>query len=83
MTTTTTPTPSTVPELLDEPSAGRLCGMSGRTLRRLSNAGDAPAPVKVGRLVRWSRTALMAWIARGCPKACDAGGSELTTHQPR
>jgi excisionase family DNA binding protein len=60
-------TSETVAELLDVASVAELCGCSSRTVRRLSDAGKMPRPVKLGSLVRWRRSELQAWIDAGCP----------------
>jgi len=39
---------------------------SPRTVYRLSDSGEMPRPVKVGRLVRWRRKDLEDWIADDC-----------------
>ena len=44
-----------------------LLGCSTRHVRRLSDAGKMPRPVKLGALVRWSKAAIEDWIARSCP----------------
>ncbi|MBX3354866.1 MAG: helix-turn-helix domain-containing protein [Phycisphaeraceae bacterium] len=47
---------------------------SPRHVRRMSERGAMPAPVKVGRLVRWDRDAIERWVASGCPalaRHCD------------
>jgi excisionase family DNA binding protein len=38
-----------------------------RHVYRLADAGRMPAPVQIGRLVRWQRAAVESWIAAGCP----------------
>jgi excisionase family DNA binding protein len=53
-------------ELLDARAAAALLGCSARHLKRLADAGDAPPPRKLGRLVRWARRDLESWIAAGC-----------------
>lgn len=68
--------PPPVAELLDERAAAAMLSVSPRHFRRLTDAGDAPAPLKLGRLSRWSRAALIAWIAAGCPKTA-AGSAAL------
>jgi hypothetical protein len=40
---------------------------SPRHLRRLVDAGRAPAPVRLGALVRFNATVAAKWIADGCP----------------
>jgi excisionase family DNA binding protein len=40
---------------------------SPRTVHRLVDAGRAPAPCRLGALVRWSSDAIETWIAAGCP----------------
>lgn len=55
------------PELLTAEGVGLLLSCSPRTVRRLADSGRIPAPVRLGRLVRWSRQGLVDWIAEGCP----------------
>ena len=86
--------PATVPTvvllldavLVGDNAAGRICGVSGRTWRRMTAAGETPSPVRLGRLRRWSVEELRAWAASGCPsrerwqamksalEPCQAGG---------
>jgi predicted DNA-binding transcriptional regulator AlpA len=54
------------PELLDRDAAGKLCSCSARHLERLVAEGLAPSPVRLGGLVRWVRSSLVAWIKNGC-----------------
>lgn len=56
------------PELLDVRAvAALLGGCSVRHVYRLADAGKMPRPVKLGSLIRWSRSDLQAWIDSGCP----------------
>jgi len=43
-----------------------LC--SPRHVWRMHDAGDLPAAVRIGRLVRWPRTLIDRWVSDGCPK---------------
>ena len=43
--------------------------ISARHLRRLSDAGRVPRPVRIGRAVRWRSAEIRAWISAGCPDA--------------
>lgn len=54
-------------ELLTAKEASAMCGMSKSTFIRLSKDGKAPAGIKLGRLRRWRKKEIMAWIAAGCP----------------
>lgn len=54
-------------ELLDARAVAALCGCSARHVMRLADAGDMPAPHKLGRLLRWHRPTILAWCAAGCP----------------
>lgn len=58
-------TPATAPEavLLDEPAVGRMLGCCAKTVHRRR----VPGRVKVGRLTRYVRAEVEAWIAAGCP----------------
>jgi excisionase family DNA binding protein len=44
-----------------------MMSCSERSVWRLSDAGKMPAPVRIGRLVRWPRNKLQQWIDDGCP----------------
>ncbi len=56
--------------LLDAAGAARLCGVSRTTWFAMVAAGRVPpAALRHGRVVRWSRDELAAWIAAGCPAA--------------
>lgn len=53
-----------------------LLSCSTRHVRRLTDAGCMPGPVRLGRLLRWRDrtgdpvTGLRDWLAAGCPR-CD------------
>lgn len=49
--------------LVDIKGAATALGVSPRSLRRLVARGSAPAPVRLGRLVRWRVADLERWIA--------------------
>ncbi len=68
MLASTKSTPETVAELLDVASVAEMCGCSARTVRRLSDAGRMPRPIRLGSLIRWRRADLEAWISAGCPR---------------
>lgn len=55
--------------LLDVRGVAVMVGCSSRSIYRLSDGGRMPRPVKIGRLIRWRRSDVEAWIAAGCP-AC-------------
>jgi excisionase family DNA binding protein len=55
------------PELLTVKAAAAVLGVSTRHLLRLRDMGDVPAPLKIGRSVRWRRAELHAWFNAGCP----------------
>jgi len=59
-------------QLLDVQAVAALLGCSTRHVYRLSDAGRMPRPVKLGALVRWSKSAIEEWIADGCP-SCRKG----------
>jgi len=58
---------------MDEKGAALLLCISSRSLRRAVARGEAPPPVKVGRLTRWRVADLEAWIAAKPAK----GGQEV------
>lgn len=53
----------------------RLLNCSRRHVYRLVQDQRMPAPVKVGRLNRWSRQTVERWICDGCPPAKTGGRS--------
>jgi len=53
--------------LLDVVAVAGLLGISERGVWRFRDAGRMPAPVTLGRLIRWRQADLTAWIAAGCP----------------
>jgi len=61
-------------KLLDVQAVAEMLGCSTRHIYRLSDAGRMPAPVKLGALVRWSKSAIEEWVAAGCPACRKAGG---------
>lgn len=62
-------------KLLDVQAVAALLGCSPRHVYRLSDAGRMPAPVKLGALVRWQKTAVEDWITAGCPSCRGRAGS--------
>lgn len=58
--------PSDLVALLDVGEVSRWLGCSARHVYRLADAGRMPAPVKLGALVRWNRSAIESWIEGGC-----------------
>jgi excisionase family DNA binding protein len=72
---TTSPTKGRA--LLDVGQLAEMLGVSKRHVHRLADAGKCPAPVRLGRCARWPRSAVEAWIARGCPsRRTSAGGDQ-------
>ena len=58
--------------LLDVRAVAELLGCSTRHVYRLSDAGRMPAPLRLGSLVRWSKSSIEQWIEAGCP-SCRRG----------
>ena len=76
MTTALTPSPESSAKLLDVQGVAELLNCSARHVYRLSDAGQMPAPVRLGSLVRWPRSAIETWIADGCPQ-CQKGAKHV------
>ena len=53
--------------LVDSKQAARLLRVSERTLWRMWNEAQMPAPIRIGRATRWSYDELREWVAAGCP----------------
>lgn len=63
-------TPAEAASLLcDDNECARLLDCSKRFWHGLVAKGEAPPPIRLGRLVRWSREVITAWIKSGCPDA--------------
>jgi predicted DNA-binding transcriptional regulator AlpA len=62
-----------VAEQIDGRDVSVMAGCSSRHFRRLVDSGDAPQSRRLGRLVRWSRREIMAWIDAGCPSPRKTG----------
>ncbi len=59
-------------ELLTDREVGELCNVSARHVRRQAQIGNLPAPVHIGRSVRWRRADILHWLQEGCPSAKDS-----------
>jgi len=61
--------PAVAPNLpmLDIGALAALLGISDRHIRRLVDSGRCPAPLRLGKCLRWNRMAVESWIAAGCP----------------
>ena len=57
--------------LLNARQAAALLGISMASLYRYANEAKLPAPVRVGRSVRWREDELRQWIAAGCPERAE------------
>ena len=65
--------PRTPTLLIDGKACAAMLGISHRTLLRLVERGEAPVPVKLGRLTRWRAADVNAYVnGLGRP----AGGAE-------
>lgn len=53
--------------LINSKEAAKLLKVSPRTLWRMQTSGEMPAPIRLGRAVRWSAEVLKKWVEAGCP----------------
>lgn len=53
-------------KLLSVREVAELCGVSQRTIFRLSDAGKMPKPIRLNTSVRWNREEVELWITSGC-----------------
>ena len=51
----------------DVDAIAELLGCSSRHVRRLADMGALMRPIHIGRLVRWRKADVDAWLAAGCP----------------
>ena len=65
--------PQTAPKLLTVPEVAEICGIAPETVRRMTDRGAMPKPVRLGRAVRYrlegddETKAISPWINAGCP----------------
>lgn len=53
--------------LADVSEIAEILGCSTAHVRRLSDAGAMPQPVRLGAMVRWNLKSIDEWIQSGCP----------------
>ncbi len=63
------------PRLLAVGEVARLLSISIRATWKFVAAGRLPAPVRLGRSVRWRAAELDAWISAGCPEVTAESGA--------
>ena len=61
------PAAKSPPLLLTAADVAGLLAVSLRTVRRLDITGRLPAPLTIGRAVRWRRAEIASWLAAGAP----------------
>jgi predicted DNA-binding transcriptional regulator AlpA len=59
--------------LLNAEEVAQQFGCTPRHLTNLVARGKAPAPVKLGRLTKWIKADLDAWVADGCKPVRNTG----------
>lgn len=67
--------PQTAAKLLTVLEVAEICGIAPETVRRMTNRGAMPAPVRLGRAVRHRLSDLESWIQSGCPDLSKVGPS--------
>lgn len=61
------PIEQVAPVLLDQHDLARLLGVSVPSVKRWNHCGRlGPQKIKIGRLARWRRDEVLAWVAGGC-----------------
>jgi len=63
--------------MLDVETVADLLSCSTRHVYRMADAGRMPRPLKLGRLIRWRRSAVESWIADGCPSVRRRGRRQI------
>ena len=59
---TATDKPVEPAQLLDVAGVAAILSCSVRQIWRLTDSGEFPRPLSVGRLKRWPRSSIVAWI---------------------
>ena len=55
------------PLLLTADALARLLAVSKLSIWRWRSAGRLPAPLRIGRVIRWRRSEIETWLAARCP----------------
>ncbi len=58
--------PEVAAQLIGIEEFAAMIACSTQHVRRLADAGQCPAPIRLGRAVRWRRVVVDEWIASGC-----------------
>jgi excisionase family DNA binding protein len=53
--------------LIDTREVSKLLSVSSRKIWSMQVSGRMPAPIRIGRAVRWSYEEIKEWVAAGCP----------------
>ena len=53
--------------LLTVSAVAEMCSVAPETVRRLTDRGAMPAPVRLGRAVRYRLDQIEEWLDDGCP----------------
>jgi len=53
--------------LIDIKEIAKLLDVSERTISSMQASGRIPAPIRIGRSVRWGYEEIRAWVQAGCP----------------
>jgi len=61
--------PALAPIALSAEQVAELLGVSRAHIWRMLQRGQLPAPARLGRLSRWDRRTVEAWLAAGAPAA--------------
>lgn len=59
--------PEPMPDLIEIDAVAEKLRCHSRTVRRLADAGKMPRSLKIGGLIRWKLSEIVAWIDAGCP----------------
>lgn len=62
------PVPQDQGTLIGVREVAKMLKVSVRHVIRMSETGEIPPPIRIGRAVRWSHDAISKWIADGCPR---------------
>ena len=53
--------------LLDVTDVAKMLACSKRHVRRMTDAGTMPSPVRLWSAIRWRRSDIERWLVDGCP----------------
>ncbi|WP_459557406.1 helix-turn-helix transcriptional regulator [Lacunimicrobium album] len=53
--------------MIDAEALAKILNVDVKSVRRMSDDGRLPSPVRLGRMCRWREDVITKWVEDGCP----------------